>query len=486
MVEKLRLKIWHPYLVALYFIIRNAVDIHLPFIQWFEAFSIFVILSALIFTLLFIVKKMPINNIKISILITFALGILGFTLPIFSTLNYLYPSVFERVRQAFVFSFGVWFVLSLFILFNKKRTFISLNYYLNILLITFCVWDLGKGFYETMIAPNDAFSTIDKSTLKPKHSIYLIVPDGYASSKNLKKYWQFDNAEFNTYLKDKGFFLPQNTHSNYRYTVLTMGSSLNMTYFTSRSEPYVASQVKRNQICKVLNQMDYDCYMFDFSGDNYKYDAQKTKTEYKLLLYMQSSAYLICTTIGLEVFKEPYATNSKVFSQFQSKIDASKKQFMYMHSMITHPPYYDELEKSAEKNDTMLRRILGQARGDQWLFRNNQWRTTGSPQDDAYLKQVYLSKIKYTNQEIQKTLNTTWETLKNNIVIIMSDHGFRELPGSKEDAMSETYSNFCAIYFPDKNYSTLTDSITPINVMRMAMNKALNAPLLYLPDKTNL
>jgi Sulfatase len=484
--EKLRINAWHTYLIALYFVLKNAVDIHLPIIQWVEPLSIFIILYALISILLFILKKTPFDKTQISILITSALGILFFLLPIFSTLNFFYPSVFERVRQALLFSFVIWFIFSVSILLNREKSFLGFNYYLNILLITFCLWDIGRGFYETIISTKETFSKVKKTKLEPKHSIYLIVPDGYASSKSLKKYWQYDNAEFDNYLTQKGFFMPQSTHSNYKYTVLTMGSCLNMSYFTSRSEPYIASQVKRNEVCKILDNMNYDCFMLDFTGKYYKYDAQKTKVEYKLLLFMQSAAYLLCRSLGIEVVMESYITNTKFFNLFKSYVEPSKKQFIYMHSMITHPPFYDESEKSVEKNDTNLRRILGKIKGDNWLFRNNEWRTTGSPQDDAYLKQIYLSKIKYTNQQIQNSLDTIWNTLKNNIVIVMSDHGFRELPGAKKDALLETYSNYCAIYFPDKNYSTLTDSITPINVMRMAINKAINTQLQYLPDKTNL
>ena len=465
---------------------KNAVDIHLPMFQWIEAFGIFLILSGIIFLSLLIIKKTPLNTLKWSLIITSASGILLFLLPIFSTLNYLYPSVFERVRQVLLFSSIIWLVLSAIILLNKKKSFTGLNYYLNVLLITFCLWELGKSGYESLAASEEIFSSLNATTLKPKYSVYLIVPDGYAASKNLKNYWQFDNAEFDNYLSQKGFFKASNSHSNYKYTVLTMGSCLNMTYFASRSEPYIASQIKRNEACKVLDKLNYDCFMLDFSGNNYKYDVKNTQVDFKLLLYMQSAAYLVCESLGVEVFKPPYLTNNKVFTQFESYLDASKQQFIYMHSMITHPPFYDSAEESAEKNDTTLSRILGKMGSDEWLFRKNTWRTIGSAQDDEYLKQIYLSKIKYTNQQIQNTLDKNWDTLKNNIVIILSDHGFRELPGSIQDVKAETYSNYCAIYYPDRDYSALNDSITPINVIRMTLNKAINTQLKYLPDRTNL
>jgi hypothetical protein len=462
--EKLRTEIWHPYLITLYFILTNAVDIHLPVNQWGEAVSIFLILSVVISILMFGIRKTKLNKIKISILLTGALGLLYFTQPIFITINFLSPSVFERVRQSLLLSCIIWAIVSSFIMLKQKKSFVGLNYYLNILLVTLCLWDIGKSFYESILSPEEVFSNTENVKLKPKYNIYLIVPDGSASSKSLKNFWQYENTEFDNYLKQKGFFKAENSHSNYRYTVLTIGSCLNMNYFLSRSEPYIESQIKRNRIFKILNELNYECFMFDPEGRYYQYDAQKTLADYKTLLISQSATYLICHSMGINL-GEPRITNTKIFSQFESKIDASKKQFIYMHSMLTHFSYL------TNRN---------------WHFSNKNYRTLGTPKEDEDFKQLYLSKVILTNKQIMNTLDYSWDELKNNIVIVMSDHGFRNLPGKIEDANKERYSNYCAVYFPDKDYSSLTDSITPINVMRMVLNKAINAQLEYIPDKTHL
>jgi hypothetical protein len=81
--------------------------------------------------------------------------------------------------------------------------------------------------------------------------------------------------------------------------------------------------------------------------------------------------------------------------------------------------------------------------------------------------------------------------LENNptppIVVVISDHGFRLLVDRPlHDIQSEKYSNFCAMYFPDKDYRNLYDSITPINVLRAVLNKAISTKFNRLPDLSGL
>jgi hypothetical protein len=70
----------------------------------------------------------------------------------------------------------------------------------------------------------------------------------------------------------------------------------------------------------------------------------------------------------------------------------------------------------------------------------------------------------------------------------MSDHGSRMLtnPTSNAEAIKERYDNMCAIYYPDKDYSKLYDSITPINVMRQVLNKSIGTKYPNLKDISGL
>lgn len=64
----------------------------------------------------------------------------------------------------------------------------------------------------------------------------------------------------------------------------------------------------------------------------------------------------------------------------------------------------------------------------------------------------------------------------------MGDHGYRGDAGITDSIAS--YQNFSAIYFPDKNYKYLDDSLSSVNVFRLVLNKYFNAKLPMLKYKS--
>src|SRR5690606_9774336 len=58
--------------------------------------------------------------------------------------------------------------------------------------------------------------------------IYYVIMDGYARSDTLKRDYGYDNSQFEGFLKEKGFHVIEDSRSNYRWTFLSLASSLNM------------------------------------------------------------------------------------------------------------------------------------------------------------------------------------------------------------------------------------------------------------------
>jgi len=74
------------------------------------------------------------------------------------------------------------------------------------------------------------------------------------------------------------------------------------------------------------------------------------------------------------------------------------------------------------------------------------------------------------------------DTARKKIVIIEGDHGYREyLQRSK---MPEIFRNLNAYWFPDKNYSTLYDGISPVNTFRVVFNQYFHKYFPLLPDSS--
>lgn len=63
-----------------------------------------------------------------------------------------------------------------------------------------------------------------------KPSIYLVILDEYAGSNTLKNRFHFDNSAFYQALESRGFYVTGSSISNYKLTVLSIASMLNMDY----------------------------------------------------------------------------------------------------------------------------------------------------------------------------------------------------------------------------------------------------------------
>jgi hypothetical protein len=241
-----------------------------------------------------------------------------------------------------------------------------------------------------------------------------------------------------------------------------------------------------------LATQKYQCSIYDSDNHDYVFNPNSVNLNIKRYLFLQSSLYFLgfIAHIYIDFDNSPsLLSDHSVFYRMQEilsspKEDIISRQFAYCHTMLTHYPFHDNQNK--KKNST-LEQLLPLPLYLKWVaVFDNTDRTLGSYGDSLLMNQ-YLFKVKQTNDSLQTTLNQNWAHIKeNSIVIIMSDHGFRTLPGQSIDFQSEAFSNFCAVYFPDQDYATLTDTITPINVLRMSVNKAVGTSLPYLPDKTNL
>jgi hypothetical protein len=61
-----------------------------------------------------------------------------------------------------------------------------------------------------------------RSEIRP--DIYIIVMDGYACEDVLKSLYQFNNSKFIEQLEELGFYVADQSHSNYVQTIYSMAS----------------------------------------------------------------------------------------------------------------------------------------------------------------------------------------------------------------------------------------------------------------------
>ena len=135
-----------------------------------------------------------------------------------------------------------------------------------------------------------------------------------------------------------------------------------------------------------------------------------------------------------------------------------KPHFVYGHFLITHEPHvFDPTGKIMTLNEFL--------------------------RTDSY--KTYIAQVNYANTVMKELVEHIKKHNKpNTIIIIEGDHGFRHFT----DSLNNPYCvpNFTAIYFPDKNYSKLYDTMTPVNIFRILFDQYFHQDFPLLKDQSTI
>jgi hypothetical protein len=135
-------------------------------------------------------------------------------------------------------------------------------------------------------------------------------------------------------------------------------------------------------------------------------------------------------------------------------------KFIYAHLYLPHPPFF--YTESGKEND--LKYVI--------------------QEESQKNKELFLSYLRYTNKIIKgitdKIINNHGG---NSVVILQSDHGFRDYEGGP--SFPETFfKNYSAFYFPDREYTGFYDTLSNVNTFPILFNKYFNTQFPLQKDTT--
>lgn len=308
--------------------------------------------------------------------------------------------------------------------------------------------------------------------------------DGYASASTLKEIYDYDNYEFLSYLKDKGFYIAFESRTNYASTFLSLASSLNMEYLNYLSEgvgveskdrtiPY--QMIKNNKVMKLLKSKGYK-YIHFSSG----WGATDRNIYADLDIWSGGKneflTILIQTTIlsPLEKYLIGGDDRRRVLNTFSElakvhRIEGPK--FIFAHITCPHPPYL--FSEDGEPVPETKFKMSG-----------NVWE-----QKEKYLKQlIFISnKVKILTDEILS------QSKDLPIIILQADHGTAstfygpdvgDWDRPSKINLRERMRIFNAFYFPSGGNSLLYSSITPVNVFKIIFNYYFKKKYELLEDQS--
>jgi len=106
-------------------------------------------------------------------------------------------------------------------------------------------------------ADNSSQEVLKYSRSSPIPDVYYIIFDGYTGAASLQHFFGFDNKEFLGFLKEKGFEVVSDAHSNYVHTIDSLTSTLNMELGNYDSGDARKRMFYNNQVTKNFKALGY-------------------------------------------------------------------------------------------------------------------------------------------------------------------------------------------------------------------------------------
>ena len=318
--------------------------------------------------------------------------------------------------------------------------------------------------------------------------IYYIIFDGYGRNDILREMYQYDNAEFLSFLEDKGFYVADESTTNYSQTIHSLSSSLNFSYINQLAD-YLGED---NQNVLPLRVMAEDNRIFAILGSlgyytrgiptGYLLTEKIGKDEislpvghigpFQIQLLSITPLPVISDVLGIGNLYDLHGRRTVYgLDQIAERPDTSAPVFTFAHILIPHPPFV--LDENGNPVDHAGYYILKD--GSHFIGTN-----------EAY-RRGFRDQTIYVTRRMEEIVNKILsQRSRPVIIVIQSDHG----PGSElvwedlgESNLEERFSILNAYFFPDGDYQQLYPTISPVNSFRVILNQYFGADYDLLEDR---
>jgi len=390
-------------------------------------------------------------------------------------------------RYSFILTLSLVGFIFLFLLLKKsKGRFPALFFYLNLLLTILFLTD--AGILALKIANKRKANTVPRENLVycadcPNPDIYLVIADGYPGKDQLREILHFDNRLFEEELRARGFHITDSSLANYNYTFFSMGSILNLNYLANikgsiqnkDNIPAGNKILKDNQVLKFLRQQGYEFYnysLFDLKNSKaitkptfWINDTRPITMQTFLSRLNRDLGFHLISTLNIRPADsyppdQDLKNNELVFAE-TIKTSANRKQgpkFVYTHLVMPHHPYYFDStgRKTPLENLTKLY---------------------------AFDKAAAVSYLVYSNKKYLELIDSILvHSIKPPVIMLVSDHGFREITEVKDRHTS--FLNLNAVLIPGNDYSGFYKGMSNVNLFRVILNSGFRQQLPILKDST--
>lgn len=315
---------------------------------------------------------------------------------------------------------------------------------------------------------------------KDERDIYYLIFDRYGGGDALRE-MGFDNSQFLNSLSAKGFYVASESRGNYPKTLLSLASSLNMTYLDfltreigvdSDDEGPARRLVKRHEVARFLKSKGYR-YIQIGSWWGVTSESPLADLNIKLGGLSEFSSALVETTplfpVGPAISEEldfRHREYNRALLQFEKVAETREvpgPTFVFAHILVPHGPY---------------------------VFDQNGAYVDQEEEQDRSFRRNYLEQLTFVNKKISQLVETllAGTDSEDPIVILQSDEGPGEPPGdwakASPKAWRKKFPILNAYHFPGVEDPGLYPSISPVNTFRKVFDLYFDADLPLFPDRS--
>lgn len=312
--------------------------------------------------------------------------------------------------------------------------------------------------------------------------IYFIVLDGYARADILADYYGYDNTPFLAGLRARGFQVSDASRSNFYWTFLSIGSSLNLDYLQKLApEALDAGSDDRTEFYRLLRDNRASHFLRE---RGYRYVALQstwggTATNPFADTFLPCQAGLFANeylravadaswlrALQSQASMDIASCHLRNFETLAAQARTKGPKFVFAHFVPPHHPYL------FDRDGNVLRRATI---SDQFEFQKRLWED----------RQSYVGQLAYVNRRIAGVIDRLIaDSPRPPVILLFSDHGPNLRVGLREAEQRHVrLSNLTAMYLPGAPAGFLPADETPVNHLRRVFNFYFDAKLPVLPDR---
>lgn len=336
--------------------------------------------------------------------------------------------------------------------------------------------------------------------------VYYIILDAYARADTLESWFGYDNSEFLNALEERGFYIAEQSNSNYFGTAVSLASSLNMDYLQDLDielgrgiyPSNLREPIRHSAVRQRLEELGYatvafptDYYPTEMDNADYYLRPGLTPLE-RFHITGRLNAFeelLVRGTIAQAFLDLQILRESEVGGFIQEQLDEPRQErreiilstlnllatapefneptFVFAHLQLPHGPYIFEQDGSLVSSEAL------ENRAGSHIADNNQ---------------LYLDQLIYTSKLILETIDAI-QTGSDSppIIILQSDHGPEpDMDWDRPDpaSLKARMGILNAYHVPDRCRQQLYPTISPVNSFRVLFDCLGYADQAVLEDRS--